>query len=41
MRQGGKLHIYIALDNSGSITRDNFTVAKNCVKALINQVRYY
>ncbi|XP_029561306.1 complement factor B isoform X4 [Salmo trutta] len=41
MRQGGKLHIYIALDNSGSISRDNFTVAKNCVKALINQISFF
>ncbi|XP_064869633.1 complement factor B-like isoform X3 [Oncorhynchus nerka] len=41
MRQGGKLHIYIALDNSGSITRDNFTVAKDCVKALINQISFF
>ncbi|XP_055722398.1 complement factor B-like isoform X1 [Salvelinus fontinalis] len=41
MRQGGKLHIYIALDNSGSISRDNFTVAKNCVTALINQISFF
>ncbi|XP_070989175.1 complement factor B-like isoform X3 [Oncorhynchus clarkii lewisi] len=41
MRQGGKLHIYIALDNSGSISKDNFTVAKNCVKALINQISFF
>ncbi|CAB1326517.1 unnamed protein product [Coregonus sp. 'balchen'] len=41
MRQGGKLHIYIALDTSGSISRDNFTVAKNCVEALINQISFF
>ncbi|XP_024291846.1 complement factor B isoform X3 [Oncorhynchus tshawytscha] len=41
MRQGGKLHIYIALDNSGSISRDKFTVAKDCVKALINQISFF
>ncbi|KAL0966315.1 hypothetical protein UPYG_G00293790 [Umbra pygmaea] len=41
MRQGGKLHIYIALDTSGSIGQKNFTLAKECVQALINQISFF
>ncbi|KAK7130982.1 hypothetical protein R3I94_016199 [Phoxinus phoxinus] len=39
--QGGKLDIYIAVDASDSIDKENFDKAKNTIKLLIEKISYY
>ncbi|XP_077089471.1 complement factor B [Siphateles boraxobius] len=39
--QGGKLDIYIAVDASDSIEKEDFDKAKNTIKLLIDKISYY
>ncbi|KAG9338212.1 hypothetical protein JZ751_026965 [Albula glossodonta] len=39
--QGDNLHIYIALDYSDSVLKNNFDLAKECVQKLIEKISYF